>query len=656
MSRVDHSSSDSSEEGEDNGNKIDIHLGSSLISINFWTLSNYSLYVCENCSRKEFIEHFSIDLQAFQNQNNVKEENIKAFFNCINEKHIDITNEAFLDFYKLADYLKIKKFQKDLKKFLNSHSIDINFIVLTKLEIMNDNSNDENKPVNLLKLFEECLPQRINECLQNDNFKQIPISQIYHLLEKSSDISSDLLYSFINQSIERFYILFAFLDVEKLSDANFQDLNEKYNNSMNGKEKRYYESIACNIPYINKLRQTIKKQDFDDQICQDLNLIFENKKEHNDKNSFSNLKISSEKGNSNASYMLGLLYENGQGVEKDFDQAKFYYNKSFEQGNSNGLLRIGTCYYFGYCTEKDPFRAFEYFKQAAELGNGNAFYRLGVCYLDGIGAQLDSSKAFECFQKAEKLGNTSSLCVLGTCYAHGLGVEIDYSKAIEYYQRSVDIGDSNAFCCLGACYGQGIGVEKDLSKAFEYYQKALDLGNKNAEIFMDLQSSKNDYTKFCQLLKENSNSQDPDVAYMLGVNYENGISGEIDLSKAIEYYSKAAELGLSDAINSLGVLYENGKGVDKDISKAIEYYQQAANLGNSDSIFNLAKCYFKGIGVDVDLPKSIEYMQQAANLGNGDSYYSLGFCYENGIGVPKDLSKAIENYHKGAELGNSDAI
>lgn len=150
MSRVDHSSSDSSEEGEDNGNKIDIHLGSSLISINFWTLSNYSLYVCENCSRKEFIEHFSIDLQAFQNQNNVKEENIKTFFNCINEKHIDITNEEFLDFYKLADYLKIKKFQKELKKFLNSHSTDINFIVLTKLEIMNDNSNDENKPVNLL--------------------------------------------------------------------------------------------------------------------------------------------------------------------------------------------------------------------------------------------------------------------------------------------------------------------------------------------------------------------------------------------------------------------------------------------------------------------------------------------------------------------------
>ena len=83
-----------------------------------------------------------------------------------------------------------------------------------------------------------------------------------------------MLYSFINQSIENYHILFIFLDIENLSDDNFQELYDNYTRSLNTKENVYYKSISRNMLYIFKLKQMIKKQEsmnLNEQFCQNLN-------------------------------------------------------------------------------------------------------------------------------------------------------------------------------------------------------------------------------------------------------------------------------------------------------------------------------------------------------------------------------------------------
>ena len=52
-----------------------------------------------------------------------------------------------------------------------------------------------------------------------------------------------------------------------------------------------------------------------------------------------------------------------------------------------------------------------------------------------------------------------------------------------------------------------------------------------------------------------------------------------------------------------GYCYEAGIGTEQDLSKAIEIYQQAADLGYDVAQCNLGYCYEVGIGVEPDLQK-----------------------------------------------------
>jgi TPR repeat protein len=55
-----------------------------------------------------------------------------------------------------------------------------------------------------------------------------------------------------------------------------------------------------------------------------------------------------------------------------------------------------------------------------------------------------------------------------------------------------------------------------------------------------------------------------------------GYEGEVDMEMAAKLYKRAADLDCLEAMTQLGYFYENGIVFQKDISKAIEYYHKAA--------------------------------------------------------------------------------
>ena len=55
-------------------------------------------------------------------------------------------------------------------------------------------------------------------------------------------------------------------------------------------------------------------------------------------------KLSSEKCNSYASCILGLMYEVGEETERNINKSFKFYKKSSDQGNSKGFFRIGRCF------------------------------------------------------------------------------------------------------------------------------------------------------------------------------------------------------------------------------------------------------------------------------------------------------------------------
>jgi TPR repeat protein len=74
---------------------------------------------------------------------------------------------------------------------------------------------------------------------------------------------------------------------------------------------------------------------------------------------------SAEQGNSNAQCELGLMYATGQGVEKDYTQAREWMGKALlEERSEYAQICAGLMYATGQIFETDKKKAFTYFKKS----------------------------------------------------------------------------------------------------------------------------------------------------------------------------------------------------------------------------------------------------------------------------------------------------
>ncbi|EEH52858.1 uncharacterized protein MICPUCDRAFT_52819 [Micromonas pusilla CCMP1545] len=127
-------------------------------------------------------------------------------------------------------------------------------------------------------------------------------------------------------------------------------------------------------------------------------------------------------------------------------------------------------------------------------------------------------------------------------------------KMLEWYQKGARLGNTECERMLGCLYFLGVGVERNLDTAMQYFEKAAAKGH---------------------------------AAAQNGVgrcHYEKGRYEE-----AFKWHTKSAAQGYTNAEINLGILYEDGLGVTKDISKAIEWYTKAAEKG----VVIAAKCLRK---------------------------------------------------------------
>lgn len=113
----------------------------------------------------------------------------------------------------------------------------------------------------------------------------------------------------------------------------------------------------------------------------------------------------------------------------------------------------------------------------------------------------------------------------------------------------------------------------------------------------------------------------------------------------------AAELGDRGANAILGYWFETGWNVDIEIDKAVAYYTRAAQRGSGEAAYNLGRIHY----VNKDYKKAIHWLQMAANCSEGQAFALLGFMSEMGYGTVRDLQQAISYYFKGLELRNRDA-
>jgi tetratricopeptide (TPR) repeat protein len=135
-----------------------------------------------------------------------------------------------------------------------------------------------------------------------------------------------------------------------------------------------------------------------------------------------------------------------------------------------------------------------------------------------------------------------------------VGLDVGSLHLLEWYKKGDLHGNTECERMLGCLYFQGVGVERNLDTAMQYFEKAAAKGH---------------------------------AAAQNGVgrcHYEKGRYEE-----AFKWHTKSAAQGYANAEINLGILYEDGLGVTKDISKAIEWYTKAAEKG----VVIAAKCLRK---------------------------------------------------------------
>ncbi len=69
---------------------------------------------------------------------------------------------------------------------------------------------------------------------------------------------------------------------------------------------------------------------------------------------------------------LGVLYRDGQGVEKNLTKAAQFYSKACELKEGVGCKRLWSLYYYGRGVEKNLTKADQYISKACKLGDQEA--------------------------------------------------------------------------------------------------------------------------------------------------------------------------------------------------------------------------------------------------------------------------------------------
>lgn len=111
----------------------------------------------------------------------------------------------------------------------------------------------------------------------------------------------------------------------------------------------------------------------------------------------------------NALYEEGLRFFKGEGVPRDYAQArKFFVEAAAAMGHAKAHYRLGFMYSLGRGVKKSDQEAVNWWQKAARQNDAEAQYYLGYMYEVGGGVKQDLEEAKKWYQKAAANGNVNA--------------------------------------------------------------------------------------------------------------------------------------------------------------------------------------------------------------------------------------------------------
>ena len=348
-------------------------------------------------------------------------------------------------------------------------------------------------------------------------------------------------------------------------------------------EKETDESAAAIKNYIK----------WNDQYKKACKLIYGKDAKLNDFKKAEQLLLSeSQRGNVLAVYDLGKLYSTDKLGEKSEEISIAKYTQALQ-----GFLQI----------EPNSKKLKPYVQ-----------YRIGKMFCYGLGTEQNYQKAFEWFERSAKQKNKFAQFSLANLYYYGSGIEKDLSQAFLWYQRSSSQGQPYAAYSIAQMYRYGEYVTKDNDTAQRYYKQAL--------------------SGFLKI--ENDDMANDDLFYKLGQMFNLGLGTDSDVTKAIEYFRRSAEMNNKNGLFEYGKALLTGEHIPQDTDSAVKLLEKAVKLKNSNAKRFLALEYISGEHLEQDFEKGIALLTECADSGDVIASYRLGKIYLQGEIMPQNLDKA----------------
>lgn len=192
----------------------------------------------------------------------IKEESIKLFLQFIRDEKVSLPIEHFRDVYILSEYFKITKLTLELNNISQKELFkDLTLIIQVLFDLNSFKGKFETSLTNKIESF---LSSQINECFKNPNFSRLPVSTIYRILNitNKETIDFNLLVDFITNSLDYLFILFEFVEIQKVTDDNIEKIIKLTEDTQ---KRMAFNSVPLNLMLIKRMKNE------NDNLVEELN-------------------------------------------------------------------------------------------------------------------------------------------------------------------------------------------------------------------------------------------------------------------------------------------------------------------------------------------------------------------------------------------------
>ncbi|MEZ0260616.1 MAG: tetratricopeptide repeat protein, partial [Alphaproteobacteria bacterium] len=308
-------------------------------------------------------------------------------------------------------------------------------------------------------------------------------------------------------------------------------------------------------------------------------------------------------GDMQAAFRLGR-YFHMESTTPDYERALKLYRKAADSGHAWATNNIGVMHQQGQGLEQSHEKAREYFKKAAEAKNYYGYHNLAIQHFKGYGVPVDQQEGFSWLKKGMAEGIPGCYRDMYEIFRFGrYGVRRNIVDALHYLELGAKDGDPQS--------------EWQLAK--EYIDHSCtDAGILAALLGRPRECIDGGTAKGIEILEDMARRGYPAAHNSLGALYHHGDGVPADMKKAIDYWEKAASKGHCRAMMNLSAAYDQGNGVTKDEKIATGYITRAVDCDPHDDFntWKLATRYSRGRGIAQDCLKAETLFQKAAALGS----------------------------------------